>query len=111
MKTNVLDHLTTGHALDAEYQPLLDALERDTPVGQELTAKNCGAAYKKWMKEHKAYSSERIEVMRQYAHALLNAAAHAATDEEPSFKERLGQQQVPHPAADAEAGHKKSNLS
>jgi hypothetical protein len=70
MKKNVLDFLNGEQSLAIENEPLWIAVKtyhRDFGITVPLDSQNFTGIYKKWLKEKKVYSSERIQVLSDHA--------------------------------------------
>lgn len=74
MKENILAHIKNGHPLASESQPLLDAIENhiveqnmsSDAVMQSLNAQNFDSIYRRWLKDNKIYSKERMIVLKNH---------------------------------------------
>ena len=72
IKEQIVVHLENQQSsLAAEYQPLLDAIIENTQIG-ELNDKTFPGIYKKWIKNNKIHSKERIDVLMDYAKMLAS---------------------------------------
>lgn len=92
MKSNISAFLKQDYILDAEYWPLLDALEHyvahnhknPKAVPDKLNAHNFDAVYQRWLKENKVFSTARITVIEAYAQAIRDKSEPAVQEEEVS---------------------------
>jgi hypothetical protein len=80
MKDNVLAHIKNGHPLASENQPLLDAVENyvvqqnmsPDAAKQSLNVQNFNSIYKRWLKDKKVYSEERMVVLENHLSLYLS---------------------------------------
>ena len=80
MKDDILAHIKNGHPLASENQPLLDAIENyvvqqnmnPDAVKQSLNAQNFNSIYKRWLKDKKVYSDERMVVLENHLSLYLS---------------------------------------